>query len=420
MRLSTFPAPRLKPAVLLCFAALLAPALAFSQVNYVVRFEMDKGHFLAGEPVFCRFIIRNTGARSFAFSYRPPSRVHERGLDGEPRFIVKDAAGKLLADPAPETCGGAIGTVVYGSVTLPPGQSHTERWLLDQWANFSLPGSYHLRAERRLPLRETATSERPTAFAMAIADLSFAIEPSTESQLRAAFAPYLAALTDRAAAAPVEAEMVVATLPRPFMIDALRSMANAPSSERWDRRQALEGLARLGTPEAWRAILAVAQGNARTADNNDSLRAYAALLLAERGDKAFLPVFTRIVATAKPDLRGAVLRTLGFFHDARASQILFERLHSPVATDRMNAILGLKNLGSKDSIPALLAMLNDPEAQVRQVANFALERLTAHNIPLTAGATPEESSRVADQWHVWWRKNASNLSPPRQAACRDW
>ena len=55
----------------------------------------------------------------------------------------------------------------------------------------------------------------------------------------------------------------------------------------------------------------------------------------------------------------------------------------------MNAILGLKTLGGKEVIPALLAALDDPELQVRQVANFALEGLTGHKVsdelPASAG-----------------------------------
>ncbi len=423
----TSPISRFTPAVLLHLAVLLVPAPTFSQVNYVAQFEMEKHRFLTGEPVFCSFVIRNTGTRAFTFSYRPPSRVLEHGLSGEPRFLVKDVKGRRAADPAPKPCGGAPGTVVYGTVTLPPGQVHAERWLLNQWARLSLPGAYHLRAERRLPLREAGQgmSGKPVSFALAVADLDFAIESATEKQLRAIFAPYLAELTNRAVPSPVEAEMVVTALPQPFMIDALRSMAGAPSAERWDRRQALEGLARLGTTAAWDVILAVAQGNVvppakQAPDSTDSLRTYAVLLLAEKGDKAFLPAFAQLVTTASPELRGAALRNLGFFHDVRASQILFDKLHSADATERMNAILGMKNLGSKDSIPAMLAMLRDPEVQVRQVANFALEHLTAHSMPLSAGATSEEFIALANRWQAWWRENASSFTPQRQAACRDW
>jgi len=126
-----------------------------------------------------------------------------------------------------------------------------------------------------------------------------------------------------------------------------------------------------------------------------------------------------LTKSAEP-MRGDILRALGFFHDARASQALFDNLHSAQVTDRMNSILGLKTLGGKEVIPALLASLNDPEVQVRQVANFALEGLTGHKVAVSATPSPEESRRVASDWHAWWRQSAGSFSPPRPAACHDW
>ena len=79
----------------------------------------------------------------------------------------------------------------------------------------------------------------------------------------------------------------------------------------------------------------------------------------------------------------------------------------------MNAILGLKNLGTKEVIPALLAALNDPEAQVRQVANFALEGLTGHKVAVSANPSPEESERPATiSTPGGW--NTPPASPPRR------
>jgi HEAT repeat protein len=86
----------------------------------------------------------------------------------------------------------------------------------------------------------------------------------------------------------------------------------------------------------------------------------------------------------------------------------------------MNSILGLENLGSKEVVPALIAMLNDPEAQVRQVANFALEGVTGHKTPLSAKPTREESARVAGLWHAWWREQGGSFSPHQRAACHEW
>ncbi len=409
--------------------------MSLGQVNYVARFAVEKENFLLGEPIFCNFTIQNTGRRTFAFLYRSPSRVLNRELEQEPRFALTDESGRPLADPAPKPCGGAKGSVVYGSVTLAPGQMHTERWLLNQWARLSSPGRYRVRAERRLPLLalDLSTqkfSERPAAYALAISELSFEVKPSTEAQLEAIFHPYAQMLEEPIASNPAEAVLVVTTLPQPFLLAKLKALADASSDEhRWDRRQALEGLARLGTRAAWEAILKIARegGSARASKpreagtlQKDSFRAYAILLLGEKADTAFLPSLIEVAATAPEQLRGDVLRALGFFHDLRANQVLFERLHSTSLADRMNAVLGLKNLGSREAIPALLAMLNDPEAQVRQVAHFSLQSLTGRRIKLSSSASRTETAQAAEQWHAWWRKNGASFEPVLQPVCHDW
>jgi hypothetical protein len=419
---------------LVFLAVELNSTAALAQVNYSVHFEMEKPQNLLGEPVFCRFVIQNTGSKVFAFRYRTPTRGLASDYEQEPQFLVTDWGGRRLPDPGPRPCGSAPGTTVYGSVTLPPGQVHTERWLLNQWAQFAVPGRYHVRAERRMALLQPdpqpgKLSEKPVAFAMAIDELSVLVVRSTHPQVEVAFRPYLAAIEDPKDPNPAEAVVVVTSLPQPFFLDELVAMANAGKPDRWDRRDAVDGLARLNTHTSWQAILklfrgadiAASSGNKEAAEGvEDPLRSYALLLLAEKGDPAFIPAFVEMLVKSAEPMRGDILRALGFFHDPRAYQPLFDNLHSAQVTDRMNSILGLKTLGRKEVIPALLNALNDPEAQVRQVANFALEGLTGHKVALSANPSRQESERIANDWHAWWLEHAGSFSPPRPAACHEW
>ncbi len=414
--------------------AVLAPP-ARAQVSYVARFRMEKTAFLRGEPVFCEFTIENTGSRPFAFSYRTPTRMLNTELESEPRFTITDETGKRAADPAPRPCGGARGTAVYGSVTLPPGHTHTERWLLDQWARFPGPGRYRVRAERRLPLlalnpQTQEFLEPPAAYALAINELTLEIAPATKTELQAAFQPYLQELANPEGKDLAEAALVVTALPQPFCLDRLIALVTAPAQERrWDRQQALEGLARLGTPAAWEAISSVAEGKGLSPASGDgpasardkALRSYAILLLGQRGDQALLPAVLEMAsATPDADLRGDALRALGFFDDPRANELLFRQLRSPRTTDRVNSILGLRNLERRDAIPALLAMLKDPDAQVRQVAHFALRSLTGQKITLPPDASLADAARAAEEWHAWWRNHGAGFVPHPQPPCRDW
>jgi HEAT repeat protein len=269
------------------------------------------------------------------------------------------------------------------------------------------------------------------AYALAINELSLEIAPSTRKQRAAAFQPYLEALEKLEAKDLAEAVLVVTSLPQPFCLKTLIALATAPAHERrWDRQQALEGLARLGTPAAWEAISKIARGEnptpssssaAATSLRDSALRSYAVLLLGQQGDRAFLPALLEIAsATPHRELRGDVLRALGFFNDLRANQVLFDNLRSREASDRVNAILGLKNLESKNVVPALLAMLNDSDAQVRQVAHFALRSLTGQQIKLPPNASRADSARATDEWLAWWRNQGASFVPVRHPPCRDW
>ena len=416
-------------------AALVAvPSPALAQANYVTRFTLDKPSIVAGEPVFCTFSIENTGTKPFAFAYRIPTRIANTELESEPRFMVRDAARRRVADPAPRRCGGAKGTAVYGSVSLPPGQVHAERWLINQWARLDRPGTFRIRAERRLPLlglneAQQEFSGPPVAFAAALNEFTLKVAAPDEARLRSALEPYEKVLRKPDAKGFAESFEALVTLPQPFLLDELVMLAGAgPDERRWDRERALEGLARLGTPEAWEAILKSARGGdaraskatTESAAKQDSFRAYAIQLMAQRGERGDLTSILAMIPETPDALRGEMIRALGFFRDPRSNQALFERLHSHVVSDRVNAILGLRNLESREVIPALIAMLNDPEAQVRQVAHFALRTLTGQPFQLSSTATVKETARVSAKWRAWWQKQGPEYKPRTQPACRDW
>ena len=318
---------------------------ARAQVDYVARFTFEKPAYRVGEPVFCTFTIRNTGTRPFAFSYRSPWRALGSNLPKEPRFRVADAKGRRLPDPAPKPCGGAKEGVVYGFVSLPPGGTQRERWLLNQWARLSEPGRYFVRAERRLPLLgfdpvTEGLSKKPLAFALAINELSFELKPATEDELQPLLEPYLKAFDDpaRGTSDLSEPVLVATALPKPYFLDRLVRLARpSPDEHRWDARRGLEGLARLGTAPAWAAILEIARGGERNGAADDpALRGYAILLLGEKGDPGFVAPLLSMLPGASEEIRGDILRALGFFHSPRANQALFERLHSSEPSDRVN------------------------------------------------------------------------------------
>ena len=85
--------------------------------------------------------------------------------------------------------------------------------------------------------------------------------------------------------------------------------------------------------------------------------------------------------------------------------------------DRVGALLGLRDMGRKETIPSMIAMLYDPSPRVRQVANFALRELTGRKITLPS---PEDSQDAAREWRAWWRENNAQFAPRPPAECRSY
>ncbi|MEE8257884.1 MAG: hypothetical protein V3R60_08360, partial [Acidobacteriota bacterium] len=155
----------------------LAPPVRGQSVGYTARFYLEEESYLQGEPIFCVFEIKNEGPRIFQFSYRTPSRAANPALELEPHFTVETESGKRLADVQVQRCRAAEGSVLYGLVRLSPGQTHRERWLLNEWVDIGKAGAYRLRAERRLPLRGfdqalVECSGQPGAYARAVSEVT--------------------------------------------------------------------------------------------------------------------------------------------------------------------------------------------------------------------------------------------------------
>jgi hypothetical protein len=185
-----------KPIVL---AVWLLAAPAWAQVEVQVRTE--KPQLLAGEPIFVLVEVKNVGNEQVAYhgaSLKPPLDLSVR--NGE-RKVVKGLTG----------CAG--GTDVSGGLgitshppMLQPGKSTTFRHLLRGYR--LKPGKYELRVSGtvdvawrepvslegapRPPFKRTITE--PVDGATIDRSLPLTIVAGSEGELRAAYAPYVAAM----------------------------------------------------------------------------------------------------------------------------------------------------------------------------------------------------------------------------------
>ena len=143
-------------------------------------------------------------------------------------------------------------------------------------------------------------------------------------------------------------------------------------------------------------------------------------LLAENGGPRHLQWLLGLVPDSNARVRAVVIQALGAFHEPRAVQALFKYLHAEEAENRVGALLGLRDMRRKESIPSMIAMLHDPDARVRQVANFALTELTGRKATLPAPTTADAARPLADDWKVWWQENHRSFSPPPSPDCRSY
>jgi HEAT repeat protein len=99
----------------------------------------------------------------------------------------------------------------------------------------------------------------------------------------------------------------------------------------------------------------------------------------------------------------AVVR-LGVFRDRKAAAALGERLLNDGREARVAAAVALSACGTRESVPALLAALQDSDPLVAQAAAMALENLTGHAEPFQ----PFGPGRVAqaEAWAAWFKANS--------------
>ena len=77
-------------------------------------------------------------------------------------------------------------------------------------------------------------------------------------------------------------------------------------------------------------------------------------------------------------------------------------LHHPSATRRLEAVATVTNSRDMGHVPALIEMLEDPDAGVRMTAGQSLKDLTGRDTGYRPYGPPEERARQAAEWRAWW------------------
>jgi HEAT repeat protein len=110
----------------------------------------------------------------------------------------------------------------------------------------------------------------------------------------------------------------------------------------------------------------------------------------------------QVLRTDDTDRRIAAIGRLGVFREPVAAGALAQRLaNGENREERVAAAIALGACGTRDSLPALLDALADPEPLVAQAAAVALENLTGHREPIEAFAEPEQRGAQIAAWRTW-------------------
>jgi HEAT repeat protein len=111
----------------------------------------------------------------------------------------------------------------------------------------------------------------------------------------------------------------------------------------------------------------------------------------------------RQLPDADDALKISSAQRLSIFRDPVAAPALAHCLASAAREARVAAAMSLAACGTRESVPALLAALDDTDPLVRQAAAVALENLTGHIESLATFAAPADRAPQVERWHAWFR-----------------
>src|SRR5262249_41612865 len=113
----------------------------FAHAQLEARFSLVKEQYMAGEPVFLEYTVRNAGTQ--------PIRI----LAADPNSFCSGYVVKVNRTDAPEVhaCGGGFGgSCMSSSAMLKPSETIREFFLVNYQNEMRIPGRYHISASREL------------------------------------------------------------------------------------------------------------------------------------------------------------------------------------------------------------------------------------------------------------------------------
>lgn len=351
-----------------------------SDADIDVRIRLDKQRYLAGEPAYLMWEYTNKGT------------VLTKLLVKDPYCWASDiVAAASLPRSLPPTCPDP-GEEIFCRTPirqLGPGEAYAMKYLLNSRFNLNQPGTYELTVSEAF---EDRRSQART--------LSLVVQPSSELDLRKAYAPYLAALQS---GADTEAVRALAGSGMTFAESELLRASMDPRT--YYQPIANDGLARLRTPLAC----------ARLAELSDQYSQRAMEYLGQCGDPSYMQFLFALADRAERANPNSSTPRFALLAAAEAGgDAAVERLKSMLRVVQIkqdDVYYALGRTGSKQAVQAIVDALLSLFVESEQ--NAALRALTT----LTHRESKRDSYRAkAGEWREWWATGKRDVYKPRD--CR--
>ena len=357
------------------------------------RFTTDKSNYLIGEPLFVTLELRNMG------------EVPQWVDFGASKLFCNNFAVEIPgANSALEQWGcGTAGSCFRGLREVPDGKSISVRQLVNREFRLEQPGAYVIRIRTTLTIRDENLFNSPPTAEFDLSDnLSVAVQPGSEEQLKAVFNPFVTNLDSSDLTQRSEAATAIITLAPPSLEDVLIKLANTSYGF-----AAMDALRRANTPKTRDALAQNVADNSTLVVRLEAIRN-----LGRTSDTKYLPMLLELMKSANAQIKGAAVQAAGTLGGAAVVQDVAALVTNADVETRQIGANALEYTHARTAVPVLISLLLDPNANIRQTAVAGLAVLT-HRVALDGDrwadiTMPQDAISVHQKWTLWWNSHADS------------
>jgi hypothetical protein len=391
----------------LTLAITVGPALipAFAGPQFNGHFHLSKSSYIAGEPEFLIFEVKNTG--------RKPVMIHTANPLSPCSGFRIEVEGVKNREPA--GCYPIMSFVcASSSEMLPHGKTHTDRILLNHSYDLRKPGRFSLHVSRWLPYDpgpfkpgHILKDDKHEEFDVR---LEIVIEPADGKNLEPVFQQYAQDLKSKNWQEEFAAAQVIADLAPPSMEGTILQMLDVPQLQSYG----IEGLRNLRTPAAHKALANLVRTAPPGLDLNLAIR-----YLGEIGDSGDVQLLLDVAHASAPGMysRELALVSAAEVGGAEAVPALVGELMDESSMNRQSAVRALYMTGSRAAVPVLIELLRTPDARLNKTAEFGLEVLTHLRTAESPESIPPEVRYL--KWAHWWKMHGESATIYKYDQCGD-